>query len=228
MNGAVNGPDHLAATQAAYDDTADVYATLIGTEISSEIEGPFDRATLAGFVEFIDDKAGLPVADVGCGPGRVAAFLAQRGLDVIGIDISPAMLSIARNAHPGIRFEEGRLTCLPCSDSSLAGIVCWYSIIHTRADDLDAVFTELARVLIPNGCLLLAFQSGLGEQIDRNSIYRRPVSLTSYRHSAEVVVSHLSTAGFHIHLRAERQPELSHESTPQTFLVARLEALQSS
>jgi ubiquinone/menaquinone biosynthesis C-methylase UbiE len=139
-----------------------MYAQLVGTELSVAFEGPVDRAMLAAFAEFVGMTA-RPVADIGCGPGRVAAFLAARGLDVVGVDVSHAMLAVAREVHPEIRFEEGHLTALPFPDGSLAGAVCWYSIINTPSEHLDDVCAELERVLTGGGHLLLAFQAGEGE-----------------------------------------------------------------
>ena len=105
-------PDHLRDTIAAYDATADLYAEFIGTEITAAIEGPVDRALLDAFVELVAPSGGL-IADVGCGTGRVTAFLAARGLAVVGVEPSPGMLSIAATAHPGLRFEPGAIGDIP-------------------------------------------------------------------------------------------------------------------
>ena len=51
-----------------------------------------------------------PVADVGCGPGHVTAFLKNHGLDVFGVDLSPGMIAQARAAHPELRFDIGSMT----------------------------------------------------------------------------------------------------------------------
>ncbi|MCU1353173.1 MAG: Methyltransferase type 11 [Acidimicrobiales bacterium] len=212
----------------AYDATADTYAQLVGTELSAAIEGALDRALLRAFVELVADATPKLVADVGCGPGRVAAFLAGHGLEVVGVDVSTAMLAVARDAHPGIHFAEGRLTELPVPDAALAGAVCWYSIIHTPPEHLDAVGTELMRALAPEGHVLLAFQAGDGERVHRTEVYGRAVSLTSYRHVPDHVTECLTTAGFEVHARAVREPELAHESTPQAFLLARRPAGQVS
>lgn len=91
-------PAHVSTTRAVYDATAARYARLVGTELTAAFEGPIDRALPAAFVESLGDSA-EPVADVGCGPGRVAACLAARGIDVVGVDVSPAMLAVARDAH---------------------------------------------------------------------------------------------------------------------------------
>lgn len=213
-------PHYVSMTRAAYDDTADIYAQLIGTEISPAVDGVLDRAILGSFVKSIAGADGQLVADVGCGPGRVAAFLAANGLNVIGFDISDAMLTIAGAAHPGIRFELGMLTDLPLLDGALAGAVCWYSIIHTPSDRLDVVVDELARVLAPGGRLLVAFQAGNGEPVHRADIHGRSVSLTSYRHHPDHVAGCLSVAGFAVEPPVIREAEFSHESTPQAFILA--------
>lgn len=210
----------MSTARAVYDATADIYAQLVGTEFSAAFEGPVDRALLAAFVEFVR-VAAAPVADVGCGPGRVAAFLAAQGLDVVGVDVSPAMLAVARDAHPDIRFEEGELTALPIPDGSLGGVVCWYSIIHTPSERLDEVFAELKRVLSADGHLLVAFQAGDGECVHRADAYGTGISLTNYRHLPDEVARSLVAAGLQVHARAMREPELDHESTPQAFILAR-------
>lgn len=211
----------MATTRASYDATAEVYAQLVGTEVSAASEAPLDRALLAAFVEVVGRGPARRVADVGCGPGRVAAFLAGHGIETVGVDVSPAMLAVARDAHPGIQFAEGRLTALPVPDRSLAGAVCWYSVIHTPPEQLQGVCAELGRVLAPGGHLLMAFQAGSGEQVHRTEVYGTEVSLTSYRHAPDEVVRCLTEAGFEVRARAVREPELAHESTPQAFVLAR-------
>jgi SAM-dependent methyltransferase len=216
-------PAHVSTTRAAYDATADVYAELIGTEISAVIEGALDRALLEAFAEQVAACDGdRPVADVGCGPGRVAAFLARRGVRVVGFDLSPAMLAIARDAHPGIELRQGRLTDLPVPDGALAGAVCWYSIIHTPPEQLGAVWAELRRTLAAGGHLLVGFQAGAGAPVHRAEAYGRPISLTSYRHAPDDVVAGLAAADLEVRARATREPEMAYESTPQAFVLARV------
>ena len=213
-------PAHVAATRAAYDATADTYAEMVGTAVTAAVEAPLDRALLAAFVE-LASRTALPVADLGCGTGRVAAFLAGRDLDVVGVDLSPAMLSVARAAHPHIRFEEGRLTEVPMADGGLGAAVCWYSIIHTPPSQLGPVFAELVRVLAPDAPVLIAFQAGDGEVVHRSEVYGRAVSLSSYRHAPDDIVARLTEAGLLVSARAIREAELPHESSAQAFLFAR-------
>lgn len=97
--------DHAAPVRAVYDAAAERYVEFAGTELSAGTEGAIDRSLLAAFVELVATRPRARVADVGCGPGRVAAFLARHGLDVLGVDVSTALLAQARVAHPGINFE---------------------------------------------------------------------------------------------------------------------------
>lgn len=212
--------DHAEAVRAVYDASADRYVEFVGTEISPVTEAPVDRALLGAFVDLVKAGTSLRVADVGCGTGRAAAFLARHGLDVVGLDVSPAMLDAARIAHPDIRFAEGRLADLPLEDATLAGVVCWYSIIHTPPEGLGDVFTELYRVLEPGGHLLLGFQAGSGEPVVRTEAHGTAFSLTSFRHNPADVTSRLAHAGLEIRATALRQPEFDHETTPQSFVIA--------
>src|ERR1700735_5498944 len=142
----MSGEDQVATARAVFDQAATRYVQFVGTEISSATEDPIDRALLVAFIELIKRQSVVRVADVGCGPGRVTAFMAERGLDVVGVDVSQAMLAVARTAHPHIKFEEGQLNALPIETGVLAGAVCWYSIIYTPPDRLAEAFGELTRV----------------------------------------------------------------------------------
>jgi ubiquinone/menaquinone biosynthesis C-methylase UbiE len=216
----VSGEDHVATARAVYDMAAPSYVQFVGTEISPETEGPIDQAVLVAFVELIKRRTVGRVADVGCGPGRVAAFLAEHGLEVIGVDVSQAMLAVARATHPHIKFVEGQIDALPIETGALAGAVCWYSIIYTPPDRLAEAYGELTRVLIPGGYLLLAFQAGSGEAVHRTQAHGTQLPLTSYRHSVQEVASCLEEFGFKNYTTVLRAPELEHETTSQGFIVA--------
>lgn len=97
---------HLSATRAAYDTVAVDYAEQLSDQLASK---PADREALARFATLVEGA----VLDVGCGPGHVTHHLQQLGLDVSGIDLSPAMVGVARGAYPGIRFDVGSMLRLP-------------------------------------------------------------------------------------------------------------------
>ncbi len=91
--------------------------------------------------------------DAACGTGAVAQQLVARGHDVVGIDISEAMLSHARKAVPDARFMAGDITDLPLADGDVDHVVCSLALAHLS--DLRPFFAEAARVMLPGGHLLL-------------------------------------------------------------------------
>ncbi len=103
---------------------------------------------------------GANVGDVGCGTGRLEPYLAAQGLFPRGIDLSPEMIRVARRDHPGFDFDVADLRELPFGDASLAGVVCWYSLMYLAPPGRPAAFRELARVLKPGGYLVTAFKAG--------------------------------------------------------------------
>ena len=113
-------PEFLTTTRAFYDAVAADYDDHFGDTLAARA---LDRAVLAGFAELVRAAGGGPVADVGCGPGRVTAHLHDLGLSVRGIDLSPQMVALARRTHPGLRFDEGSMTALDVPDGSLGGLV---------------------------------------------------------------------------------------------------------
>lgn len=144
---------YLDATRAGYDAIAADYDAVFARVLD---ERPFARAVLGAFAEVVRG----PVLEVGSGPGRVTAHLRGLGVDVRGIDLSPAMVALARSLHPGVPFAEGTMTALDVADGSLGGLVAWYSLIHIPPADRGAVLAGFHRALAPGAHLLLAFQLG--------------------------------------------------------------------
>jgi ubiquinone/menaquinone biosynthesis C-methylase UbiE len=141
-------------TRRSYDTLAEAYEHRLADELTYK---PLDRALLTTLVE--QCPPGLPLADLGCGPGHVAGWLATQGAPVVGIDLSPGMVAVAAARHPDAQFRVGDLLSLPASDGEFGSAVCFYSIIHLESHELEACFAEVRRVLVPGGRLLLASTS---------------------------------------------------------------------
>ncbi len=90
--------------------------------------------------------------DAACGTGRHAARLVELGWDVLGIDVTPEMLSRAAAAVPLARFLEADLHEIPTEKEQFELVVCGLALAHLT--DLDAAVAQLARVLKPGGRLV--------------------------------------------------------------------------
>lgn len=184
---------------AAYDRRAPEYADLFADVRRAH---PADRAAYGELVRLVLDDGGVRVGDLGCGPGHWAAYLAEQGLEVSAVDLSPVFVTTARLAHPGLDVEVGSLSDLPFDDETLDGAACWFSLIHTPPEDLHVVLDEVARVLVPGGRLLVGFKATEGEEV---VAYDHRV-VTGHLWPVEELVARLHDAGLEETHRRLREP----------------------
>lgn len=202
--GAVNtlpdAPDFLATTAASYDQIAREYADNIFDELKDK---PLDRALLNRFAEAVPPP-GIAV-DLGCGPGQIARYLHERGVHVIGIDLSPAMVALAKELTPAVEFFQGNMLSLHVPDNTWSGIAAFYSIVHIPPAQMITALTELHRVLVPGGVLLLAFHRGQ-EIVHRDEMWGKTVNMDFIYFERAQVEQYLTTAGMEILEISERAP----------------------
>lgn len=180
----------LADTRTSYDTVAVSYAELLRDALDGL---PFLRGALRTFSEQVGNG---PVADVGCGPGHVTAYLRSLGVDAFGIDLSPAMVEVARRDHPGLRFEVGSMTDLDLADASVGGVLAWWSLIHIPDDVVPTVLGQFHRVLRPGGPLVLGFHVGDTSTLKTEGYGGHPMNVYVHRRQPARVASWLRDAGF--------------------------------
>lgn len=172
---------------AAYDAVAAAYAE--------------DRRALGEFEEwFLARIAKLAgphrTADVGCGAGAVTAFLAEEGADPVGFDVSTAMVAEAAVRHPNIDVEVGDMRRLlrPTTAAGWGAVVAWHSLAHFAPSELGGIIRGLAEVLLPDGVLALAMETGAS--LDRrDEWFGQAVNLTFVRHDVGEVRKAVESAG---------------------------------
>ncbi len=205
--------------QRSYDAVAATYAAEISSELAVK---PLDRALLQAFAELA--KGGL-VADIGCGPGHVSAFLAGLELQTIGADLSPEMCSLALR-ETGLQTIVADMTSLPLRSASLSGIACMYAVIHLGARDRGTAYSEFARVVRPGGPVLVAFhvsddQTPPGGTRTLTTWWGRDVELRFHFLDPVVEMSRMAAAGLEFVARLDRAPhrDVEHPSMRSYLLM---------
>ena len=102
-------------------------------------------------------------ADVGCGNGRDAAWLAANGYQVTGFDASAALLAEARRLHPDVAFRTASLPSLSEIDETFDNVVCETVIMHLPTSSITLAIDNLLRILRPSGVLYLSWRVTEGE-----------------------------------------------------------------
>jgi SAM-dependent methyltransferase len=203
--------------QSTYDALAAEYAAHLADELTGK---PFDRELLERFATRM--RGAGPVCELGCGPGHVARYLHDRGVDVSGIDLSGGMIEQARRLHPGMIFREGDMLALDLPDASLAAVVSFYAIVHLRPEALTPAFREMKRVLRPGGAAVIAFHIG-DEVVRPGELWGIPVSLEWIFLKTADVVRSLGEAGLAVEEIVERDPyEGAEHPSRRAYVTARL------
>jgi SAM-dependent methyltransferase len=212
------GVTEAAKTRRSYDLVAADYASEIGDELRRK---PLDRALLNAFTESMVSGA---VVDVGCGPGHVTTYLAGRGTQALGLDLSPGMCAAAGRAS-ALPFCAADMTALPIRSRAVAGIVCLYAVIHLDTAHRAAAYSEFARVLRPGGQALIAFHTSdidvaTGGATALTDWWGNKVDLRFRFLDPDVETRALAGAGLKLSARLDRSPYPAVEHASQrTYLI---------
>ena len=196
--------DWLTDTRVSYDTVAASYADQMREALD---EAPYVRAALALCAEKVRLAGGGSVADVGCGPGHVTAHLRELGLDAFGVDLSPAMVDVARREHPGVRFDVGSMTELDLPDASVAGLLAFWSLVHIPDSALPEVFAQFRRVLRAGGPLVVGFHAGEGSRLKSEGYGGHPMKVYVHRRQPAQVAALMREAGFTVEAQLLLSPD---------------------
>lgn len=134
-------------------------------KISSAYAAKFNKPSdnIDEFLKLI--PRGSRILDAGCGPGVDSAYMASRGFEVIGVDLSEKMLELARKKSPNTRFEKADIRELDFDENNFDGILASYSLIHIPKKDIPNVIKKIFKLLKPNGVICVGIQESKSREM---------------------------------------------------------------
>jgi SAM-dependent methyltransferase len=174
----------------------------------------FNRSEVARSGQMLDDLVALATPgqderwlEVACGPGLVSRHLAPHVLEVHGVDMTPAMIAVARReaaaaGHDNATFSVGDATALDLPSAGFDGAIARFAIHHIPAP--GRLFGELARVVRPGGRIILADHVA-DDDADAAAWSQEIERLRDPSHWACLPISRLRALGGAADLRLERE-----------------------
>jgi len=192
----------------------------------------FEPALFAPWAATVARSAGVEpghsVLDVACGTGALAcAVVPIAGSEgrVVGLDVNPEMLAVARSKPAPVEWIEGRAEALPFDDASFDRVVSQFGLMFF--DDPGKALAEMMRVLRPGGRMAVA----VCDAVERSPGYAAVAGLLDRLFGTEIGDAFRrpfalgDRAGLQTMCEAARLPEASVESLAGTVSFASIEAL---
>jgi ubiquinone/menaquinone biosynthesis C-methylase UbiE len=132
-------------------------------EYAAKVKTKAQWAELKQFQEYLSKDA--QVLDVGCAAGRDSALLKGFGFEIVGVDLSQELITIAKKENPEIEFVRANFLDLSFEDDSFDGVWASASLVHLETEEqVGKALLEFKRVLKKEGVAYLCVQSRAGQK----------------------------------------------------------------
>jgi SAM-dependent methyltransferase len=210
-------PFDASAVRAAYDVAAEDYAEAFADDL---LELPVDREVLDSVVQEIAREES--VLDLGCGPGQVGQYLAQRGLRMVGMDLAFQMLLMARRRTGNRCLACGDMRSIPFRTGSFSGVVAFYSVHHLPRPALRTALAEIRRILKPTGLFVVATHLGESEVYSSTFLGHEIETVGGTLYGEDELVGVLESESFVIEEIRYRDPLTHEHESRRIYLTTRL------
>ena len=134
---------------------------------------------VVNLASILEERKAKRILDLGCGAGRHVIYLAERGFESYGADISETGLELTKNKLRSRKLEAEIIKCdmksIPYVHSRFDAAICVWAIYHQKLKEIQETISEIYRVLNRKGLLLANFHSkrsgkyGEGMKVEENS-----------------------------------------------------------
>ena len=143
------------------------------------------RRVREDFLAILHNERLTRLLEIGAGPGRDGAFFAERGLEVVCVDLSPEMVRLCR--EKGLEAHDMDAADLGFPDGSFDAVYSLNSLLHLPESEFPKTLREVRRVLRPSGLFFLGLYGG----IDREGVWEedsyKPKRFFSFRTDARLL-----------------------------------------
>lgn len=191
-----NPSDHGAAAGAVFDRHAERYRDKFMDV------GIYDRFYRELCARLPADRPPR-VLDAPCGPGNVARFVlnARPDAELLGIDLAPRMIEIARAEVPGARFAVGDCRAIGALPGTFDAIVNAFGLPYLTPDEADAFFAAAAARLVPGGLLFISTMTAEPARAGWETTANGEARLWMTYHGAGPLLARIAAHGFEVLLQ---------------------------
>lgn len=201
-------PDYREITRRSYDATAKEYQANT-VKLQPEVK-------TQAFLSYLSPNS--QILDLGCGPGRDAKYFIEKGYRVVGIDISPQMVTMACALVPEAQFIVSDIESLDTGAESFDAVWASASLLHVSKQEMPGVLAKIHRTLKPSGVFYVSMKKGVGEEIKADQRYGGVEKFWNYVDEAELV-DLLIAQGFQILEQDTHDKSTSYQTHPWISVI---------
>ncbi|MFK8045211.1 MAG: class I SAM-dependent methyltransferase [Crocinitomicaceae bacterium] len=140
------------------------------------------------------------ILDLACGPGNISNYLhsIRPDLKILGVDLAPKMLEIAKVNNPASQFQVGDIRELKSLNQKFEAIVLGFGMPYLSKDEVEKVINDMNHVLSENGIVYISTMEGKYEESGFQKSSDGKDEMFIYYHEPEYIQTFMQNSGFKI------------------------------